>query len=349
MRRIPSLVTALSLTAAVVVALSPPPSPGAATAAPLRELAHRHHIKVGTAIGLPELDTDLEYLTVAAREYSSVTPENAMKWEQIHPERDRYDFAAADRTVAFARAHRMMVRGHTLVWHQQNPAWLVNGTFTRDELIQILHDHIATVVGHFRGQVKQWDVVNEAFDEDGRLRDNLWLRGIGADYIRMAFQFAHAADPRARLYLNDYLTETLTPKSDAVFGTAYLLRAFGAPIHGIGIQMHRFQLLSESAPEIEANLRRISDAGFDAYITEMDVAILLPADAEELASQATVYAEVVTACLHVRRCRGITTWGFTDRYSWIPGFFPGFGAALPFDESLQPKAAYTAIANALLT
>ena len=348
MRRISCLVAALSLGVAIV-AVSPPSSPGAATAAPLRKLAHRHHIKLGTAIGLPALDTDPEHLTVAAREYSSVTPENAMKWEQIHPERDRYDFAAADRTVAFARANRMMVRGHTLLWHQQNPAWLVNGTFTRDELIQILHDHIATVVGHFRGKVKQWDVVNEALDDNGRLRDNLWLRGIGADYIRMAFQFAHDADPSARLYLNDYLTETLTPKSDAVFGIAYLFRALGAPIHGIGIQMHRFQAVPESAADIEANLRRISDAGFDAYITEMDVAILLPADAEKLASQATVYADVVTACLHVRRCRGITTWGFTDRYSWIPGFLPGFGAALPFDESLQPKPAYTAIANALLT
>ncbi len=346
MPRPPFLRTALALSL-VVVALSPSPSPGAATSTSLRQLARRQHIRVGTAIGVPQLDTDPEHLTVAAREYSSVTPENAMKWDQIHPERDRYDFAAADRTVAFALANKMMVRGHTLVWHQQNPAWLTDGIFTRDELIQILHDHIATVVGHFRGRVKQWDVVNEVIDGDGRLRDNLWLRGIGPEYIGMAFEFAHEADPRARLSINDYLSETLTPKSDGVFNTARLLRALGVPVHGIGIQMHRFLVLSEPASEIEANFRRISDAGIDVYITEMDVAILLPADAEELANQAVVYADVVTACLHVRRCRGITTWGFTDRYSWIPSFFPGFGAALPFDESLRPKPAYTAIARAL--
>ena len=138
------------------------------------------------------------------------------------------------------------------------------------------------------------DVVNEVIDGDGRLRDNLWLRGIGPEYIGMAFEFAHEADPRARLYINDYLTETLTPKSDGVFNTAYLLRALGAPVHGIGIQMHRFLVLPESASEIEANLRRISDAGIDVYITEMDVAIPLPADAALLLSY---QACTDTACL----------------------------------------------------
>jgi endo-1,4-beta-xylanase len=314
----------------------------------LRRLARDRHLAVGTAIGQPELGNDPGYLAVAAREYSSVTPENAMKWGLIHPERDRYDFADADATVAFAEAHHMMVRGHNLLWHNQNPSWLTTGTFTRDELIGILRDHIHTVVGHFRGRVRQWDVANEVVADDGLgLRDNLWLRGIGPDYLTLAFGFAHEADPDAQLYLNDYLTETVNPKSDFELALATLLRALGAPVDGIGIQMHRFLAIPESASDIRANLARISAARFQIWITEMDVAIQMPADANELAAQATVYGDVFRACLSVRRCRGITTWGYTDRYSWIPSFLPGFGAALPFDEALNPKPAYTAIRDAL--
>lgn len=338
--------TALLLATAALSATIASPT-GAESTPPLRDLAAAQHRRVGTALGLSDLD-DAPALTVADREYSSVTPENEMKWAIVHPERDRYDFAAADRIVDHARANRMLVRGHTLVWHRQNPAWLEHGTFTRDELIGILRDHIHSVVGHFRGRVRQWDVVNEAFRDDGTgLRDNLWLRGIGPDYLPLAFRFAHEADPNARLYLNDYLNETISPKSNYFFGWAYIMRAFGMPIGGLGVQMHRFLALPESATDVEANLRRMADAGFQVWITEMDVAIFLPADAQELADQATVYDDVVGACLRIRRCRGITTWGFTDRSSWVPGEFPGFGAALPFDEALIPKPAYDAIAGAL--
>lgn len=339
------LAVALLATVALVATIAPPV--GATTPAPLRGLAADRHRRMGTALGADDL-RDTAALAVADREYSSVTPENEMKWAIVHPERDRYDFTAADRIVDHARANRMLVRGHTLVWHRQNPTWLENGTFTRDELIGILRDHIHTVVGHFRGRVKQWDVANEAFRDDGTgLRDNLWLRGIGPEYLPLAFRFAHEADPDVRLYLNDYLNETISPKSSYFFGWAYIMRAFGMPIDGLGVQMHRFLLLPESEADVEANLRRFADAGFQVWITEMDVAVLLPADDQELDQQATVYGDVVTACLRIRRCRGITTWGFTDRSSWIPGEFPGFGAGLPFDEQLAPKPAYRAIADAL--
>jgi endo-1,4-beta-xylanase len=344
-RMIRLAVTTMTL---LVLATALTPVAGGQTPPSLRELARQRHIKMGTAIGQPELGTDPEHLAVAAREYSSVTPENAMKWELVHPQRDRYDFTGADQTVAFAKAHHMTVRGHTLVWHSQNPSWLSNGSFTRDELIAILRDHIHTVVGHFAGRVQQWDVANEVVRDDGSgLRDNLWLRGIGAEYLAMAFQFAHEADPNAVLYLNDYSTDTVNPKSDFVLGLAHLLRHFDVPIQGIGIQSHRFLLIPEARADIEANLRRIARDRFRIWVTELDVAVFMPADATELADQATVYRDVVRACLAVRRCRGITTWGFTDRYSWIPSFFPGFGAALPFDEALTPKPAYQSMVDAL--
>jgi endo-1,4-beta-xylanase len=341
------LTTSVALAVAAGAWLATPVGATPDGAAPLRDLAAARHRRVGTALGADDLQ-DTPALAVADREYSSVTPENEMKWQVIHPERDRYDFTAADRIVDHARANRMLVRGHTLVWHRQNPAWLENGTFTRDELIAVLRDHIRTVVGHFKGRVKQWDVVNEAFRDDGTgLRDNLWLRGIGPDYIPLAFRFAHEADPHAQLYLNDYLNETISPKSNYFFGYAYIMRAYGMPVDGLGVQMHRFLVIPEAPSEIRANLRRMSDAGFQVWITEMDVAVVLPADEQELVDQATVYGDVVATCLRVRRCRGITTWGFTDRSSWIPGEFPGFGAALPFDEQLEPKPAYHSIAAAL--
>ena len=125
-----------------------------------------------------------------ADQFNLVEPENVMKWATIHPAPNRYDFTAGDRLVAFAEQHHMAVRGHNLVWHVQNPPWLTNGHFTRKQAIKVLRDHIHTVVGHYRGKIAQWDVVNEPLQDTGRCRDSIWLRTIGPKYIAMAFRFA---------------------------------------------------------------------------------------------------------------------------------------------------------------
>lgn len=318
------------------------------TAAPsLRSLAQERGIWIGAAVAVEPLQSERLYAEVLAREFSMLTPENTMKFEPVHPGPDRYDFDAADAIVAFAADHGMHVRGHTLVWHYQLPPWLTGGDWTRDELIQILQEHITTVVGRYQGQVAAWDVVNEAIADDGSLRDTIWLRGIGPEYIDMAFQWAHEADPDARLFYNDYGGEGQGRKSDAIYALVQSLLQRGVPIHGVGLQMH-VSLDDFPAPQdVATNINRLSALGLEVHITEMDVRIKGEATEEALAKQASVYRDMLDACLSAQNCKGFVLWGFTDRHSWIPYFFEGWDTALIFDPSYRPKPAYDALADRL--
>src|SRR4051812_2136136 len=237
-----TLVTGL-LTAALVGGPATAPAGAAArvpdpTTSTLRQLAAHTGMRVGTAVDTAALAADPTYRVAVADQFDSVTPENVMKWEVVEPERGRYDFTQADELVAFAREHRQLVRGHTLVWHNQLPSWLTAGSWTRAELRDILRQHIRTEAGHFRGRLWAWDVVNEAFNDDGTPRDTLWLRVLGPDYIADAFRWAHQADPKAVLFYNDYNIEGLNPKSDAVHALLSRLRREGVPVQGVGLQGH---------------------------------------------------------------------------------------------------------------
>ncbi len=314
---------------------------------PLRVSADSRRFLVGAAVTDDALKHDKQYAQTLTHEYNAVTPENAMKWATIHPDPNRYDFAPADAIVRFARAHDMTVRGHTLVWYREVPSWVTDRAWTRPELEQVLHDHIRRVVGHYRGKVAQWDVVNEAVDKDGRLRDNVWLRVIGPDYIDLAFTWAHEADPNAALYYNDYDIEFPGPKASAVHALVRRLQARRIPIDGVGIQAHERNADPPSRYALEAALRGYADLGLDVAITELDVRVQLPASDEKLKEQAKIYTDVLDACLAVSRCRTLVTWGLTDKYSWVPAEIPGFGAALPFDAAYQPKPALIALRKGL--
>lgn len=302
----------------------------------------------GTSVEPPQFARPADAGLIATQ-FSSVTPENAMKWAVVHPGVDTWDFSAADEVVAFAEAHDQRVRGHALVWHRQNPAWLTDGAYTRDELITILHDHITTLVGRYRGRVAQWDVVNEAIADDGSLRDTVWSRGIGPDYIRLAFEFAHAADPDAALFINDYLIERGGAKAATLLWIVQSLRNDGVPIDGVGYQTHALVPALMPSPEQFADeMRRFAGRGLLVEITEMDVALHQPSDpAVDPQAQADAYGSAVMACLAVRECTGITTWNYADAESWIPGEFPGFGEASIFDGALRPKPAYERIRQLL--
>ena len=313
----------------------------------LRSLAYFRGIRIGAAVAVKPLLNEELYAQTLARQFNLLTPENAMKFERLHPLRDRYDFEDADTLVNFAQAHNMQVRGHTLVWHNQLPEWLTEKDWERDELINILREHIITVVEHYRGQLVAWDVVNEAIADDGSLRDTLWLRGIGPEYIEMAFRWAQEADPNVLLFYNDYGGEGQGKKSDAIYALVKELRQRGVPIHGVGLQMH-VKVTSPPTPQaVAANLKRLSALDLAVGITEMDVRIKDPPTEAKLEQQARVYSNMLDVCLAAPKCNSFVLWGVSDRHSWIPKAFEGWKSGLIFDQQYRPKPAYRAIIDQL--
>jgi endo-1,4-beta-xylanase len=319
----------------------------------LRELAAARDLYIGAAVAARPLGCEPAYVSLLGREFNAVTTENALKFGPVHPEKDRYDFRAADAIVEFAASsgqgatHDLMMRGHTLVWHQQQPAWIMETEWTRDELIEVLREHITTVVGRYRGRVAVWDVVNEAVTDSGALRDTVWLRTIGPEYMDMAFQWAHAADPDALLFYNDYGAEGLNRKSDAVYELVQGLLERGVPVHGVGLQAHLALPSRPNYDNVRANIQRLGDLGLQVHVTELDVRIKDEPTEADLDRQAQMYAELLKVCLSEQSCTAFVLWGFTDRHSWIPAFRPGWGSALIFDESYQPKPAYEAMREVL--
>jgi len=310
--------------------------------ATLRQLAKPTKVRVGTAVNTSALDEDATYRTLVAQQFDSVTPENVMKWEVVQPERSRWDFTEADQLVAFAKANKQKVRGHTLVWHNQLPAWLTQGTWTKQQLRSILREHIRTEVGHFKGQIWAWDVVNEAFNEDGTLRDTLWLRELGPSYIADAFRWAHQADPKALLFYNDYNIEGVNAKSDAVYDLVRQLKRDGVPIQGVGVQGH-LDTQYDLPQDMQQNLHRFGKLGMRTAVTEADVRVTLPVSAEERQAQSAGYSSMLQSCLLERSCVSFTVWGLTDKYSWVPDTFEGQGYANLYTEDYQAKAAYDAV------
>ncbi|NEK84613.1 endo-1,4-beta-xylanase [Blastococcus saxobsidens] len=305
---------------------------------------------------------DKKYRKILAAEFSSVSPENQMKWDFIHPEPGVYDFGPADAIVDFAEANGQVVRGHTLLWHSQLPAWVTEGDHTDAELEAILKSHIQTVVGHFKGRIQQWDVANEIFadewDKGGvRLRDdpelataNIFIQRLGPEIIGKAFHWAHEADPEAELFLNDYAVEDWNTKSTAYHELSQDLLEQGVPLHGFAFQAH-LDLQYPFPSTLDENMQRFDDLGLETAITELDVRFTLPASgvptAEQLAEQADTYQGVLEACLSVEDCNSFTIWGFTDKYSWVPSFSPGQGAATVMFEDYERKPAYWALHETL--
>lgn len=311
---------------------------------PLRELADARQIRLGSAVNTEAL-ADASYREVLSREFNAVTPETAMKWSTVEPRRGEYDRGAADDVVAFAEQHGQHVYGHTLVWHKQVPDWVVDAGHDSGRLRDVLRKHVEDEVSYFRGRVWAWDVVNEALADDGTLRDSLWARRLGPGYIADAFRWARAADPDAKLFINDYGIEGVNTKSDAMYALVRRLLAEGVPIDGVGFQVHwSLDPLPES---LLANLERFAALGLDVAITELDVRMPEPVTDEQLRLQASLYAQVVDACLAVPRCVSVTVWGFSDAYSWVPARYPGRGAAALFDADHRPKPAYAAVAEVL--
>jgi endo-1,4-beta-xylanase len=297
----------------------------------------------GAALGVGHL-SEADYAATAAAELSWVTPENEMKWSVTEPEPNSFSFGAGDAMVAFAQQNAMKVKGHTLVWHQQLPTWVSNLT-DPNQLRAALINHVFQEVLHYSGQVAAWDVVNEAVADGGRsLRTSVFYQLLGPSFIDDAFTTAHAADPDARLYYNEYGAEGLGAKSDYVYNLVKGMLARGVPIHGVGLQMHTGTADAPSAVDIASNMRRLAELGLDVAITEMDVSIC----ADDLDAQSRRFHDIVAACVAQPACKAITVWGLTDKYSWLNRSSCEAPRPLLFDDNYLAKPAYTGVLDAFL-
>jgi len=296
---------------------------------------------VGAASNNAALASDPTYVTTLGNEFTDVTPENAMKWGTLQPvDATHWDFTQADAVVNAAQAARQSIKGHTLIWHQQLPPFVTNAVAAAD-LQKMINANIDTVVGHYRGRLRAWDVVNEAIDDSGNLRDSVFSRAFGSAFIADAFKRAHKADPKAKLIYNDYGTEVQNAKSDAVYALVKGLVKARVPIDGVGFQMHLDARFPPSEQAIIDNFARFAALGLSVNISELDVQVrnVIATRADKFALQKQIYHRVVAACAATPACEAVTTWGFTDKYSWIDTTF-GADDPLEFDESYARKPAY---------
>ncbi|KAF9478344.1 endo-1,4-beta xylanase [Pholiota conissans] len=294
----------------------------------------------GSATDFPEF-TDTQYVALLSNtsEFGQITPGNSMKWDATEPSRGTFTFTNGDTVASFAAKNGQLLRGHNCVWHNQLPSWVTSGNFNNATLQSIVQTHCSTVVSHYKGKI--WDVVNEPFNDDGTWRTDVFHETIGPYYVNVALNAARAADPAAKLYINDYNIEGTGAKSTAMVNLVKSLKAAGAPIDGVGIQGHL--IVGQIPSTLVANMQQLTALGIEVAITELDIRMTLPATAALYVQQQKDYQTVVAACKAVTGCVGVTTWDYTDKDSWIPGTFPGQGAALPWDANFVKKPAYDGI------
>ncbi|MGD0347850.1 MAG: endo-1,4-beta-xylanase [Terracidiphilus sp.] len=336
--------------------------------------AYKGDFVIGAAINAAQISgTDARGDAIVAAQFNSISPENCLKWLLVHPQPDKYDFTLPDQYVAFGRKHHMFIVGHNLVWHHQVPDWVFHdekgNLLTRDALLARMRDHIHTVVGRYKGKIQSWDVVNEALNEDGTLRDSLWHKIIGDDYIEKAFEYAHEADPQALLTYNDYNLEKEAKRKGAI-ELVKKLQAKGIPIASIGLQNHD-NLTWPTAGDEDATISAFAALGLKVVISELDVNVLpnggnqptadvslsiqqsktldpyadgLPDSVQQ--QLAARYADLFRVFLkHRGTVTRVTFWNVSDGDSWLNDW-PVTGRKnypLLFDRNGQPKPAFDAV------
>lgn len=323
--------------------------PAAPADCTLREAGARARVRVGATLEAAEA-ADPAYSATLAREFDALTPENALKMYAVQDERGRWTFDDADRVVDFADAHGMAVRGHTLVWSQDQytPAW-VRAITDPTELRVVTEEHIETVMARYRGRIHRWDVVNEPLASFGTgPSGSVWDDVLGPGWVADAFRHAHAVDPTAELWLNEYGTDWVPGKHEALLALVRDLVDAGVPVQGVGLQTHRPSVQGPDPAVFERQLRDFAALGLKVAVTELDV-VTSPADPQALGAQADAYGRVVAACLAVAACEEVTVWGVTDANTWLDGLglFPTPTRPLLFDASYQPKPAYGRVRDLL--
>ena len=291
---------------------------------------------------------DPQYLQTFLTGFQRFTPENEFKMEYLEPQEHTFDFALADQIAAFARANHKTIRGHTLLWSEQNPWWLGHPLlgWNRTVLIAVMHEYISTVVGHFArafpGVVTEWDVVNEPLNADGTMAWNPWERWIGPEYISLALEFAHQADPNARLVINDLGNDIPgTPKAESELALATSLKQAGVPLDAVGFESHTTPDTAPTYGQLVELWRRYAAVGLKVEITELDLDDDYGLD--DPAAKQAVFDRYATACRAVGNCVGMTVWGVADQYSWLGG---GTDALL-YNASFQASPAASVVQRVL--
>jgi endo-1,4-beta-xylanase len=345
-------------------------------AQPTLKDAFKDEFYIGAALSLDQISgKDPKAMAEVVRHFNSITPENIMKWEEIHPKPGQYNFEAADRYVAFGEANQMHIIGHTLVWWHQTPDWVFRDEagkpLGREALLERMREHIFTVMGRYKGRIHGWDVVNEAIEHDGSWRKSRWYEILGEEHVTKAFEFAREADPEAELYYNDFDLE-IRPKYQGVIRLVKSLQAKGIRVDGIGIQGHWF-VEHPSLAAIEEHFQALGELGPKLMITELDLGVLpfQPLDSKivdissfDEAKQKTLnpypnglpdsvqqalanrYAELFRVFRkYADKFGRITFWGIHDDQSWR-NYWPITGRTeypLLFDRQCQAKPALQAI------
>jgi len=306
---------------------------------------------VGTATSSYQIRNDSVYREVLIREFSSVTAENEMKMAWLQPEEGKYTWENADFIVDWALENGKQVHGHTLIWHQATPDWVEKYDGDSAKLEQIMKDHITNVVNHFKGRVKSWDVINETIENNtGEWRKTIWYNNLGEDYLARAHQYAREADPEVKLFFNEYSLETDTAKLEGAFRVIddFILR--GVPLDGVGYQFHT-QIGKPPLQRFIELAEMVTERGLLLHISELDISVNGTASTgtgittfeEDLAEAQRVRYRNLAQIYQVvpaSQRYAITTWGFTDKYTWIRGYFKKIDWPLLFDENFNKKPAY---------
>ena len=342
------------------------------SASTLRALGAQIHLRIGTA-AVPSDLSDPALSQITADQFSVLTPGNEMKWQVVEPQQGNFNWTGADNLVNFAEEHGQLVRGHTLVWHNQLPNWLTqgvtNGTISDSQLRDLLHQHITTEVRRYRGRIWQWDVLNEMLADANPSQvkpTDFWISHLGVGIIADAFRWAHAADPEALLCYNDYNIageDGSNAKFNAAFALVRDLLAQKVPIDCVGDQGHLDLQYGFNPVLMTEDLRAYAKLGLKVAITEADVRmfvettdrnqtpIVSPTDPtpNHTANPAASdwFIGMLQSCLAVKACISFTVWGFADAESWVPGAFRGEGNATIYDVNLNPKPQYTALQQTL--
>lgn len=318
----------------------------------LRYYAERNGKNIGVAVSSWKGNME-----EGGKQFNMLVAENEMKMDALQPQQGQFSFGSADGLVSFAQRNKMTVRGHCLVWHQQQPEWLSSDGkkndkgWTRQQALELMKNHITSVMQHFKGKVTEWDVVNECLDDDQSiirtnpdaytLRQNVWQRAIGDDYIDSAFVYARQADPSALLYLNDYDVEMQgKAKAVAFYNIVKRLQQHGIPIDGVGLQCH-FSVGDVDSVKLERTIRRFGDDGLKCIVTELDMGVG-STSAKDLEEQARNYRVVTDIMLNNANCPSMVIWGIKDNDSWRSGSNP-----LLYTAQLGRKPAWYAVRSAL--